>query len=729
MPPDWWEDAMTERVLGPTGSPRRRRTLLLPIVTAIALALFFVAGAQAVHDETFQLDGNVAVDAATNIGGNTQSLDWASIFTAGGANQSPLPTGFDAASFKKDFNNSGSTFLTNDGSTYATGSKDTLPIADWQCNLDNNVNSKIDVMNAYAASYTAPGGDEILYFALERNVNTGDANVGFWFLQSTVGCESTGPAADFAGGHRDGDILVVSEFSNGGSVSTINAYRWNGDDATGSLGTTPVASGADCRGSTVGTDDPICGAANTATITTPWQTAAKTSIGTSLPTAQFFEGGINLTDSQLGGKCFNTFVGDTRSSTSLTATLFDFAGGQLGQCTSTTVTAPSITTPTTIPANGTLSVTDSATVTVTGVTTFSGNVTFNLCGPAASQTLCTTGGVAVGAAKPVTTSGQIVVSDAATVTSVGHYCWRADFSGDSNAGVPPSSDARSSECFEITPRQPTLSTTAVDSSGAALSAAVTLGSTVYDTALLGNTANKPGSGGPTGSNGSINPVTPGGAAGGTITFKLYGPSPDNSPTTTECNTLASGFPAAGIAVNVSGNGTYGGASSTPAVGFAPQSPGFYFWKAEYSGDSPNTLGASHNGNCLATAEMVEVLQLQPTMVTNQRFVPNDSATVTVASGAGNLAGTVRFRLYNNATCTPAGTTLYDKTFNIVSDGTGSATSRTVSTDNATAYTTNTSFSWLVEYASTNAGHKSVTSVCNNENSSITIDNGTPSNTP
>ena len=45
----------------------------------------------------------------------------------------------------------------------------------------------------------------------------------------------------------------------------------------------------------------------------------------------------------LGGKCFNVFIGDTRSSQSLTATLFDFALGRIGECTSTTETTPNIT--------------------------------------------------------------------------------------------------------------------------------------------------------------------------------------------------------------------------------------------------------------------------------------------------------------------------------------------------------------------------------------------------
>ena len=90
-----------------------------------------------------------------------------------------------AAGFDRDFaTNANGTFSTNDPTTFATGSKDTLPITPgWQCNFDNNVNSKIDIMNAYATAFTGANGDQILYFAMERNSNTGDGNVGFWFLQ------------------------------------------------------------------------------------------------------------------------------------------------------------------------------------------------------------------------------------------------------------------------------------------------------------------------------------------------------------------------------------------------------------------------------------------------------------------------------------------------------------------------------------------------------------------
>jgi len=49
---------MSTRILGPTGSKRRKRMLLGPILLTAALAALFIAGAaRAVHDADFQLDG------------------------------------------------------------------------------------------------------------------------------------------------------------------------------------------------------------------------------------------------------------------------------------------------------------------------------------------------------------------------------------------------------------------------------------------------------------------------------------------------------------------------------------------------------------------------------------------------------------------------------------------------------------------------------------------------
>ncbi len=466
------------RFLGPRGSGRRRRTLFGAFASVLLITMVIaVPNALAVHDLDFQLDGDVATTPDGTIGGGTQEIDWADLFDANG-DELGLPTGFTASGFKKDFNNDGTTFLTNDTTTFATGSKDTLPISPgWQCNFDNNVNSKIDVMNAYAATYTAQDGDEILYFALERNTNTGDANVAFWFLQDRVSCETAGGSEDFVGDHHDGDILIVSEFSNGGEVSTINAYRWNdpnpNDTNEGSLGTVSVAAGADCRDPDLPADHTICATANTDTITTPWLTANfKDGVGHSLRTAEFFEGGINLTEEDLGGKCFNTFIGDTRSSTSLTATLFDFAGGELGACTVSMTTQPS---QTSIVLGSSTTVTDKAFV--AGATTGggtaplpTGTVTFYLCSPS-ELTPPTTGtcepdaGEQVGSAVTVT-DGATLNDGIAEATSanantaalvdegVGKYCFRAFFEAaadDPNyAGQTAGTDNAAQECFNVT---------------------------------------------------------------------------------------------------------------------------------------------------------------------------------------------------------------------------------------------------------------------------------------
>src|SRR5262245_51872964 len=54
---------MTQRVLGPTGSPRRHWTVLLSLVAALAFGLLYIGGASAQLDRTlFELDRNATDD-------------------------------------------------------------------------------------------------------------------------------------------------------------------------------------------------------------------------------------------------------------------------------------------------------------------------------------------------------------------------------------------------------------------------------------------------------------------------------------------------------------------------------------------------------------------------------------------------------------------------------------------------------------------------------------------
>ena len=102
---------------------------------------------------------------------DTRDFDWDNFFGTAGE-ELALPAGFDASGFDRDFiTNANGSFNTVDKTTFATGSKDTLPITPgWQCNTDNNVLSKTDVMNAYAAVYIDPGRrrDHVLRPGAER---------------------------------------------------------------------------------------------------------------------------------------------------------------------------------------------------------------------------------------------------------------------------------------------------------------------------------------------------------------------------------------------------------------------------------------------------------------------------------------------------------------------------------------------------------------------------------
>jgi hypothetical protein len=708
---------MANRVIGRIGSWPRRWRVLLSLVIAVGIGVMLMRTVQAVHDLDFELDGNIINDGATQNG----TVDWADLFNAstvgdpfGGGTKSPLPFGFSDADLTRDFElRANGTFSTNDNTTFSTGSKDTLPISGWQCNHDSNVNDKIDIANAYATSYTAPNGDQVIYFALERFANAGDANVGFWFLQDAVGCVSTGPSVTFTGAHRDGDLLIVSAFTNGGVVSSIIVFRWNipnpAVDPIGFLDVAnPVATGVDCRLPGTPAGDAACATANTATIAVPWLTAAKTTgVGHTLPTAQFFEGGLNLTQSGLGGHCFNVFIGDTRSSQSPTATLFDFAQGQVGECNSALVTTPSITSPTSIGATASIAVTDSAVLTVEGTNSFTGTIEFHLCGPfaAGTTTLCDSGGVAAGTT-PVSANGTYP-SATMTITEAGRYCWRADFSASDPPGIPSASDSRESECFLITPLTASLVTTAG-------SGPVDFGQPVTDTAALTGTANHQGSGGPAGStDGSINPTVPGGPAGGSITFTLL---------KADCTTLATGTGLNPQTVSpVAGNGSYG------PVSFIPDAPGTYHWTATYTGDLPNTIGTFHNLDCSDPSEAVVVRQIPTEIKTKQSWIPNDTATVT--STVGNLAagGNVVFSLYNNPTCTGGAV------FTQVVAVPGGAPSAEVSTTNTTSFVISTNyadpansvtgkFSWKIVYTPADLVHTGKQSACDAENFTITYTN-------
>ena len=213
-------------------------------------------------------------------------------------------------------------------------------------------------------------------------------------------------------------------------------------------------------------------------------------MGHSLRQAEFFEGGVNLTVNQLAGRCFNTFLADTRSSQSLTATLFDFSRGQLGACVAEMTTQVSTAGPVT---PGT-AVTDTATVTGNKpLLTPSGTVTFFLCGPIATGA-CVTGGTNIGTGT-LSGSGGTATATSPTVNvspalAPGRYCFRAEWPGDenyTNALIHFGGPNGTNECFTVEKLNTQTVTTPVDGSGTPTST-ITLGSSIFDKAVVTGSA-------------------------------------------------------------------------------------------------------------------------------------------------------------------------------------------------------------------------------------------------
>jgi hypothetical protein len=208
---------MATRVLGPTGSKRRRRFLLVPILLVACTALFVIGGAQAVHDENvFQLDGNAlkSLDSSPGMPSFPAGED-ADNICAGhqGKSDGTNPVGEKCniplnGSFATPTASTRSSFVTDASGTfppppgtvnediYTSGSKDGSDISTWAYKVAGSSNDKSDIENAFAAFYTSQTGDKLVYFGGDRTSNSGDENTAFWFLQSPA---AESPCANISG--------------------------------------------------------------------------------------------------------------------------------------------------------------------------------------------------------------------------------------------------------------------------------------------------------------------------------------------------------------------------------------------------------------------------------------------------------------------------------------------------------------------------------------------------
>jgi hypothetical protein len=352
--------------------------------------------------------------------------------------------------------------------------------------------------------------------------------------------------------------------------------------------------------------------------------------------------------------------------------------GTSDECfTATQASAPTSSTPGS--ATITLGQTNTDGATVTGNATAgspTGTVTFSVCGPLTSAAGCPTGGAAVGS--PVTLTpgtGNTATASSSTFTpgATGTYCFRADYSGDSN--YTASSDGTGDECF-------TVGTASAATASTPGSSAITLGATNTDAATVtGNST--------------------GGSPTGAVTFSVCGPL-----------TSAAGCATGGIAVGspvtlTPGTGNTATASSST---FTPGTPGTYCFRADYSGDSDYTASSDGTGDeCFTVASASAGTSSTPGSSAITLGATNtDGATVTGNGTGGSPTGTVTFSVCGPITsaagCATGGIAVGSAvTLTAGSGNTATASSTTFTPGNAGTYCFRADYSGDGDYTASTDG--------------------------
>lgn len=229
------------------------------------------------------------------------------------------------------------------------GSKDPNTLDNWLY-VSGNTPNKDALNDGYVAAYNDSTGDFNLVMGANRFDPKGAANIGIWFFQNSVTLgpvsksNGTGP---FLGSHVNGDLFVIAQFVTGGGVSVPSVYSWNqpglpnavnGGCAAGVPSPVPGQCAdsnllllADPTSGICGSNQPYCSITNSATVTGDWPNSG------TMVSPLFWEGGIDVTKALAAVgintiPCFSSFLEETRSAPSTSATLKDFLLGPFNLC-------------------------------------------------------------------------------------------------------------------------------------------------------------------------------------------------------------------------------------------------------------------------------------------------------------------------------------------------------------------------------------------------------------
>jgi uncharacterized repeat protein (TIGR01451 family) len=316
-----------------------------------------------------------------------------------------------------------------------------------------NTPPKDEISNVYALAHN-DGSTHEIFFGGERVVNNGASHIDFEFLQAKLAIPDPCKAGTMTGHRTQRDLLLSTDFTNGGALNNADLYTWscngaapgtqNYDASKDFTVCDPPANGQPHAGDpqyvkltnqsivsfgvNTGANGISCGG---------WVCRDGSGTGTStLLQNTLMEGGIDLAAAGFNG-CVNTFLPHTRTSPAFTSVLKDFAGPiAFSNCKSPTVTtsqsadgASGANVSATVPT----SVTDTATL-HGAASAVKGSVTYTLYSDASCTQVVGTSTKTINGTTD--NNGDLVLpsSDPVAVNAAGTYYWTAAYSGDTNLG-------------------------------------------------------------------------------------------------------------------------------------------------------------------------------------------------------------------------------------------------------------------------------------------------------
>jgi hypothetical protein len=359
---------------------RRATTLTTVVALAAALGALGTSSASALPGGNFfELDGN-AVDSAP---ATNPPYDWSTLQSACTVVTCTAPVVANTGIIDDRPSAQGGTDMTF---FQGGGSKDDLDITSWGTG-GAGAPDKNELTNAYAVATRDASQNLVVVFGADRFDNSGAANMGFWLLRNEIDEGMGANAGKFVNKgtstlatHSVGDILVLSDFTNGGQLGAILIYQWvgagNGNAGSnnvlqlvGSAAQSPTKSNpdplnpADCTytgSNPAPNNSTFCATINKTPTSSPWAYESKDAatppvVGdpNAFPARSFIEGAVNV-GSLTGGQCFASFLAETRTAPEIQgAQLKDYALGSFAVCqpSTTMLTTPATAVPAVVHSN------------------------------------------------------------------------------------------------------------------------------------------------------------------------------------------------------------------------------------------------------------------------------------------------------------------------------------------------------------------------------------------